>query len=138
MKNIKYIGTKESKTDNVAGTGLTWSPGQSHAVPPVAAAKLLGHPGVWSLADDEVVSKEDFAKAKQEADDDAAKKMDVSQTLEEQAVNPSAVPDLNRLDSATLDKIAIERYGHTFRKNATDQSKREKITQLELSGKALA
>ena len=48
---IAYIGLKASKTDNVAGTGLTWAAGQAHEVPNLdACAKLLRHSDVWALA----------------------------------------------------------------------------------------
>ncbi len=46
---IAYIGLKFSKTDNVAGTGLTWAAGQAHEVPSLdACAKLLRHADVWA------------------------------------------------------------------------------------------
>ena len=49
---IAYIGLKFSKTDNVAGTGLTWAAGQEHEVANLdACAKLLRHSDVWALAD---------------------------------------------------------------------------------------
>ena len=50
MKLIQYIGTRTSKTDNVAGTGLTWTPEQVHPVSDDRAAKLLGYPSVWQEA----------------------------------------------------------------------------------------
>ena len=49
---IQYIGAKSKKTDNVAGTGLTWAAGQEHEVANLdACAKLLRHSDVWALAD---------------------------------------------------------------------------------------
>ena len=49
---IQYIGAKSKKTDNVAGTGLTWAAGQAHDVPNLdACAKLLRHSDVWAPAD---------------------------------------------------------------------------------------
>lgn len=48
---IAYIGLKASKTDNVAGTGLTWVAGQEHEVANLGAcAKLLKHADVWAVA----------------------------------------------------------------------------------------
>lgn len=45
---IQYIGAKSKKTDNVAGTGLTWVAGQEHEVANLGAcAKLLRHADVW-------------------------------------------------------------------------------------------
>ena len=46
---VKYIGKKQEKTDNVANTGLTWTRGQIHGVPPVAAQILAKHPTVWQI-----------------------------------------------------------------------------------------
>lgn len=49
---VVYIGRKEQKGDNVAGTGLVWSSGQIHEVSDEKkAAKLLEHPNVWANAD---------------------------------------------------------------------------------------
>lgn len=49
---IVYIGRKEQKGDNVAGTGLVWASGQIHDVPDEKkAAKLLEHKHVWADAD---------------------------------------------------------------------------------------
>lgn len=54
---IKYVGRKDFKTDNVAGTGLTWGSGDSLEVAdPAKAARLLRHPDVWTL--DEEVAKD--------------------------------------------------------------------------------
>lgn len=47
---IKYVGLKAFKTDNVAGTGLTWGQGESLPVDDVSkASRLLRHPDVWAL-----------------------------------------------------------------------------------------
>lgn len=51
---VKYIGPKVLKHDNVADTGLTWTPGQVHVVSdPTAAAKLLHHTMIWEKVDEE-------------------------------------------------------------------------------------
>jgi hypothetical protein len=50
---VKYIGKKAVKRDNVAGTGLEWTPGQIHVLPTVQAIKLLRHPDIWADADEE-------------------------------------------------------------------------------------
>lgn len=55
MKLIQYVGTRTTKTDNVAGTGLTWTPEQVHPVSDDAAVKLLGYPSVWQEAKAEPV-----------------------------------------------------------------------------------
>ena len=51
---IVYIGLKEIKADNVAGTRLAWTRGQIHEVEDeVKAALLLKHPTIWANADKE-------------------------------------------------------------------------------------
>lgn len=50
---IRYVGSKQRKTDNVAGTGLVWNGnGDVQDVPDAAAAKLLQYPDVWAHAGD--------------------------------------------------------------------------------------
>lgn len=46
-KAIRYIGVKPRKEDNVAGTGLVWTPGEVHVVTSEVGSKLLRHPDVW-------------------------------------------------------------------------------------------
>lgn len=53
MPLVKYIGNKEFKDDNVAGTGVVWlSNGDVQSVPYGAWAKLAKHPGVWALVEE--------------------------------------------------------------------------------------
>jgi hypothetical protein len=54
MTQIRYIGPKPVKTDNVAGTGLIWNGyGTVHEVTdPVAAGRLLSYSTVWEDATD--------------------------------------------------------------------------------------
>lgn len=47
MKLIQYIGSRESKSDNVSGTGLVWTRGQIHSVSDDQAKKFLNYPSVW-------------------------------------------------------------------------------------------
>lgn len=44
---VEYIGTKPVKKDNVAETGLSWTPGQVHYLPVIIATKLFAHPSIW-------------------------------------------------------------------------------------------
>lgn len=52
MAKIEYIGKKEQKTDNVAGTETVWNgEGDVQEISdPIAVEKLLAHPNVWRLA----------------------------------------------------------------------------------------
>lgn len=54
MPTIAYVGLKERKEDNVAGTGLVWAGhGDTHTVSKRDAALLLKHPDVWAEVDEE-------------------------------------------------------------------------------------
>ena len=49
---VRYVGLKNSETDCVAGTGVTWiGKGDVQPVPDKAWAKLSMHPDVWELAE---------------------------------------------------------------------------------------
>jgi len=49
MVPIKHVGTRPSKTDNVAGSGLTWNGDETHLVPDDKALILLRYPDVWTF-----------------------------------------------------------------------------------------
>lgn len=52
MKRIVYIGSKEQKGDNVAGTGLVWTRGEiKEVLDDKKAELLLKHTRVWADAD---------------------------------------------------------------------------------------
>jgi len=49
---VRYVGLKDSETDCVAGTGVTWiGKGDVQPVPDKAWAKLSQHPDVWELVE---------------------------------------------------------------------------------------
>lgn len=53
MKKIVYVGNKETKGDNVAGTGLVWRRGEVHEIADdIKCAKLLDHSTIWRDATD--------------------------------------------------------------------------------------
>ena len=51
MPLIRYIGAKERKEDNVAGTGIIWlgNGDEQNVTDPRAVAQLLRYPLVWEL-----------------------------------------------------------------------------------------
>lgn len=50
---VRYIGPKETKTDNLYGTGAVWhGPGDIQQVPVSAVRKLLSHPRIWAHPDE--------------------------------------------------------------------------------------
>lgn len=52
--NVKYIGQKDRKEDNVASSGLVWhGHGDVQQATPAQWAQLSKHPGVWERAEDQ-------------------------------------------------------------------------------------
>lgn len=52
--NVKYIGTKDRKEDNITGSGLAWrGHGDVLPVTPAQWAQLSKHPDIWVRAEDE-------------------------------------------------------------------------------------
>lgn len=63
---VRYVGLKESETDCVAGTGITWTgKGDVQLVPPAAWEIMAKHADVWELV----------------IDDDSARTASTGQTL---------------------------------------------------------
>lgn len=51
---VRYVGLKDSETDCVAGTGITWTgKGDVQPVPPKAWEIMSRHPDVWELVIDD-------------------------------------------------------------------------------------
>ena len=48
MRKVKYIGNRDRKVDNVAGTNTVWLQGEVKDVTDTAADKLLAYPSVWA------------------------------------------------------------------------------------------
>lgn len=47
VRQVQYIGHKHQKIDNVAGTGLAWTPQEVLPVPVSVASVLCQYPDVW-------------------------------------------------------------------------------------------
>jgi hypothetical protein len=92
MIAIQYIGGKPLKYDNVAGTGLVWTPDQVHVVSDSDGTKLLLHSGVWAMAEDYEV-----------------KEVGLPQLPEKQEVERVEIPFVD-LDLATATKEDLAAY----------------------------
>lgn len=103
MTQIRYVGKKEVKPDNVAGTGLVWAGnGDVQDVEsPVAVAKLLRHPDVWELADGEAPPASDPETPKTDQD-------------EEDEAEFNTKPNLAYMDKAAMVEFAKNHYQLTF------------------------
>lgn len=87
MTQIRYIGLKPVKTDNVAGTGLIWNgAGAVHEVAdPVAAGKLLSYSSVWEDATDAEAAAGNAGNSEGEPVTNAAQKVAELDALRERA-----------------------------------------------------
>ena len=106
---IQYVGKKDVKTDNVAGTGLVWlGNGDVQDVPSAAAPLLLRHATVWLPAPE---SKP--AAGLSDAPTKAAKpakdvELTPEQLAEQLAKQPAADVDLAKLDDEQLRDYASQ------------------------------
>lgn len=77
-KPVKYIGKRETYTDGLYKTGLTWKKGQVHMVPNDKAIQLLKHADQYELgevldeADDPEAAASKTAEAAAKSNDDAS------------------------------------------------------------------
>lgn len=57
MAKVKYVGVKDVKTDNVAGTKTLWvGYGDVQEVTEATWAELSKHPDIWELVAEEAVA----------------------------------------------------------------------------------
>lgn len=102
---IQYVGRKPVKTDNVAGTGLTWAPLQSHEVSDLAKCKkLLAHPDIWTINDSADSAAEAKALASQSAADIAAAQAAAAQTERDKVISDAKAA----AEKAAADREASE------------------------------
>lgn len=92
MAKIRYVGSKEVKTDNVAGTGVVWfGKDDEQDVPDAAAPALLRHTTVWELVTPDGLA----GAAAKSAESQAAK-----------ALDPITAEQMADLDDTALRELA--------------------------------
>jgi len=130
MKNIRYIGKKDERTDNVAGTGLVWNgQGDVQTVSDAAAAKLLAHPDIWEDAGDAPVDEKPKAEkpvADKPADEPTPPKQDDPE--DDSALAPMV--NLETMDKVALKEYAQRHFGHEFHPNTGEPKMRSTIIGL--------
>ena len=92
--SVRYIGIKPVKEDNVARTGLAWTPGQVLEVDTDKAGLLLKHPDVWVL--DSPIKAAKAQAIQQEADATMARLFDICRKLD--------IPTDPSMNASTLEK----------------------------------
>lgn len=131
---IRYVGTKPRCHDSVADTGLTWTPGQVHAVPLAAAYKLLKHADVWARDDSEQVepAEVDAALAQVEQTEQAER---AERQMQEAEMPPPVMPPVQNLDKPQLIELARTRFGEELDPGMHLSTMRKRLRDLENSGR---
>jgi hypothetical protein len=121
--NIQYIGKKALCHDSVAGTGLTWRPGEVHPVPIAQALMLLRHTDVWATEDGEQVA--------------AAPALTPVNRPEPQ-VEPPLMPPVQNLAKPQLIELARTQFGEMLDPAMKVGDMRKRIVSLQNSGRQRA
>lgn len=124
MAKIRYVGSKPSKMDNIAGTGVVWNGnGDVKNIPDRVVPLLLAHPDVWALDDGETVN--------QAVDIDPAK-METQHEQDPLSETDSKAPmvNLETMDKDGLREYAQRYFGHTFHHNTGEGRMRDEIIGL--------
>lgn len=111
MVGIKYIGTRETHTDNLYGTNLVWKPGQVHNVDDSVAARLLHHADV-------------YAEAKPVKGEAAA-----VMPMEPEKL-PTPLPNLEGMNKTELRTFAQQHYGENLHHAMSEANMRDAILAL--------
>ncbi len=120
-KAVTFIGRRESFTDRLYGTGLTFSKGQTRVLPVEIAEKFLRHPDVFSPS-------AAVASVRQEdADDTEATLAEHAKRQDEQNAQINQLQDA-RDQVNQMTKDALEQYARTQFKQELD--KRQKVGDL--------
>lgn len=126
MQNIRYIGKKERKVDNViAGTGIVWNgQGDVQAVPDSAVKKLLEHTDSFELATDVPPEAATTSEPPVVTPPVTDPKKD-----EDDNKRPS-LPNLETMDKDALKEFAQREFGHQFHPNTGEAKMRAAIVGL--------
>ena len=109
---VMYVGSKPTKTDNVAGTGIVWNGhGDVQEVPGKAVSALLAHGGVWQLV--ESVEQPVEQPAEQPAEHDMA-----------------PLVELDAMSKNELRDYAQRHFNHAFAPNTGEEKMRHTIVGL--------
>ena len=111
---IGYCGKKDSETDHLYGTNLTWTPGDVHPVPLSIAVKLLKHEDVYYDArpDEGEDAPGDLAAMAKDAQKDNAPAKTEADDLDEQHTHELApLVSLEAMNKADIVAYAHRHFG---------------------------
>jgi len=128
---VTYIGRRESWTDRLYGSGLTFRQGQTRSVPGKLARDFLRHRDVFEEAAEAPAEPAPHATA----DDDTAEQLNRAKQREQaQQVEQTNVQDVmdavNQMDKEALQDFAYKNYQQKIPKTLSLENMRAKAIQL--------
>ena len=113
---VQYVGRRESFRDHLYGTGLTFTQGQTRALPPEIARKFLRHLDQFAKAGDDTTVQAPDTEPATDADPDgtkaalelAAKDKDEANSLETQ--RQDLIDTITHMPKAALIEFARNNY----------------------------
>lgn len=114
---IKYIGDRQTHSDNLYGTNLTWVPGQVHGVNFAAAKKMLLHGDVYRVSGltDEVIAPPESSEKPVET---------------EPARLSIPLPNLEGMGKKEMMDFAQQHYGEKLHHAMSEPNMRAKVVAL--------
>ena len=111
---VQYVGRRESFRDHLYGTGLTFTQGQTRALPPEIARKFLRHADQFAQTD--AATLDQATEPTTPTDDDgtkaalelAAKEQETAASKEQQLQD--MYDTINTMDKAALEAFARDHY----------------------------
>ena len=113
---VQYVGRRESFRDHLYGTGLTFTQGQTRALPPEIARKFLRHADMFAKASDDTAVQAPATEPATDSDPDgtiaaldlAAKDKDEANSLETQ--RQDLIDTITHMPKAALIEFARNNY----------------------------
>lgn len=123
---VQYIGRRESFTDTIYGSNLTFTQGQARAVDSDLAIKLLRHQDLFRRY------KPEEEGAVEQTDDDTQKRIEEAKAerakvIEEQNNIAELIDQVNQMTKASLAKFAFEKWHYEFKSSAKLPEMREQV-----------
>lgn len=132
---IKYIGRKQSYTDFVNGSKLTFTPGQTRDIPDDSlAAKFLRQIDIFERGNAEQADPKP-KKAFEHPKDDTEKLLEDAQKVKDDILKKDTerndlVNQIRSMDKSQLDILANDRWGQKLHSRLSLENSRAKVLQF--------
>lgn len=136
LVDVEYIGRRQSHTDTLYGTGLSFAPGQVRRVPAAAAVRMLRHKDVYRRPELTGAVPADKAPVPDPSADEEARlaaekaKADAALKSEEEERAQAMRDALNAMDKDALADFASTHYKATLDKRRAVETLRQEVVNL--------